>query len=65
MQLNNVGTEKISLLGIEVIEAVNLLPSDKNGLSDPYCVVTVGKKSKRTLTILKNLNPKWNKKFLL
>jgi len=52
-------------LKFEVKEAHNLFASDRNGFSDPYCVVHIGSKSKRTKIIQKNLNPKWNQKFTL
>lgn len=52
-------------LGIEVKDARDVFASDSNGFSDPYCVVTVGPKSKKTKIISKSLNPKWNQKFAL
>eukprot|EP01121_Diplochlamys_sp_Union-15-3_P007953 TRINITY_DN2069_c0_g2_i1.p1 TRINITY_DN2069_c0_g2~~TRINITY_DN2069_c0_g2_i1.p1 ORF type:complete len:578 (+),score=78.64 TRINITY_DN2069_c0_g2_i1:70-1803(+) len=52
-------------LEIKVIEAKNLLPSDRNGLSDPYAVLMVEREAKKTFTIRNNLNPIWNECFTL
>ena len=60
---------KIKILGnkltCEVIEAKNVIPMDPNGLSDPYILVKLIPKAsnvftKKTTTIYKTLNPKWD-----
>ena len=44
---------------VSVSHAVDLPPADIDGLSDPYCIISVGSESKRTSTVMKSLNPKW------
>eukprot|EP01122_Echinamoeba_exundans_P010444 TRINITY_DN3914_c0_g3_i1.p1 TRINITY_DN3914_c0_g3~~TRINITY_DN3914_c0_g3_i1.p1 ORF type:complete len:778 (+),score=208.17 TRINITY_DN3914_c0_g3_i1:126-2459(+) len=44
---------------IEVIEGRELVAMDSTGTSDPYVIVTVGGKEKRTKVIRFTLNPKW------
>jgi len=48
-------------LMIRVVEAQDLPSADRNGTSDPYVKVSVGKKNiYRTKTIKKTLSPRWN-----
>lgn len=47
-----------------VYEAIGVAAADRNGLSDPYCVVKLGKESKRTKIHPKTLNPKWGQTFV-
>lgn len=60
------GTVEVDLKG-----GYNLAPKDKNGLSDPYCVLCflephVKKpKKKKSKVVKKNLNPAWNEKIEL
>jgi Ca2+-dependent lipid-binding protein len=42
----------------------NLLSGDLNGLSDPYCIFTLGNHQKKSKHILKTLNPTWNETFM-
>ncbi|EDN03251.1 phosphatidylserine decarboxylase proenzyme [Histoplasma capsulatum] len=46
-----------------VISGRNLAPKDRNGLSDPYLVVSLGEARQSTPTISKTLNPEWNVSF--
>jgi Ca2+-dependent lipid-binding protein len=46
-----------------VIEARNLMAADDNGLSDPYCLLSLGSSKARTRVIKKDLNPRWNQGF--
>ena len=48
---------------ITIVEAIGLLPKDNNGLSDPYCLVQVGRNVKKTSTKKKMLNPVWHETF--
>ncbi|EFA84490.1 ankyrin repeat-containing protein [Heterostelium album PN500] len=52
-------TKKIGTIFIGVMEGRNLVAMDSDGHSDPYCVVIVGDKKKRTKAVRHNLNPKW------
>ncbi|EGG19762.1 ankyrin repeat-containing protein [Cavenderia fasciculata] len=54
-------TKKSTLgtLHVSVMEGRNLIPMDSDGQSDPYCVVIVGEKKKRTKAVRHKLNPKW------
>ena len=59
------------LLIVEVLEAKNLIASERSGTSDPYAVCTlldiamreVKNEKFKTKTKQKTLNPKWNEKF--
>ena len=54
-------TEKtLSKLLVVIVRAENLLASDFNGKSDPYCIVQCAGEKYRTPTIKANLNPEWN-----
>lgn len=44
---------------VSVIEGRDLVAMDSTGTSDPYVIVTVGGKEKRTKVIRFTLNPKW------
>ncbi|KLJ06130.1 phosphatidylserine decarboxylase [Blastomyces silverae] len=48
------------ILKATVISGRNLAPKDRNGLSDPYLVVSLGEARQSTPTISKTLNPEWN-----
>lgn len=49
----------LAQLVIKVLEGRNLIPKDKNGLSDPFCVVRYNGKRIQSTTIKKCLNPIW------
>ncbi|XP_067051383.1 intersectin-1-like [Acropora muricata] len=53
-------TNGIGKLKVTLIEGVDLISSDPNGLSDPYCEVSMGSEEQRTKVIPQTLNPKWN-----
>jgi phosphatidylserine decarboxylase len=42
-----------------VVEGRNLVAMDSTGTSDPYVIVTVGAKEKRTKIVRMTLAPKW------
>jgi len=58
-------TDTIYSVQINIIEAKDLVPKDPNGLSDPYCKISVTNLSKKYKThkIKKTLNPVWNESF--
>ncbi|ORX86712.1 C2-domain-containing protein, partial [Basidiobolus meristosporus CBS 931.73] len=53
-------SHSISAIKIEVIQARNLTPKDRNGLSDPFVVIKILNKKKSSKVISKSLNPVWN-----
>jgi len=52
-------TKKVGSIHIEVLEGRNLIPMDSDGQSDPYCVIIVGEKKKKTKAVRHTLFPKW------
>lgn len=53
----------VGQLLVHVVSASGLLAADRNGLSDPYCKVAVGRVEKKTRIIYRNLNPTWDQSF--
>jgi len=53
----------VGTLHIDVVAGRHLKSMDSNGLSDPYVKIKFGDIKKRTETIERNLNPKWNAPF--
>ncbi|CAG8598451.1 8151_t:CDS:10 [Ambispora gerdemannii] len=51
------------VLRVDVIQAQGLAAKDRNGLSDPYVVVTIGDVTYQTQVINKNLSPRWDASF--
>jgi Ca2+-dependent lipid-binding protein len=48
-----------------VERARNLPRMDTFGLSDPFCMVSLGKSEKqKTRVVKRNLNPEWNEEFV-
>jgi Ca2+-dependent lipid-binding protein len=48
-----------------VERARNLPRMDTFGLSDPFCIVSLGKSEKqKTRVVKRNLNPEWNEEFI-
>lgn len=45
---------------IQVTQGRSLIPCNKSGTSDPYCVITIGNETKKTKKIRDTLNPTWN-----
>ena len=53
--------DSVGVLKVKVVEAADLLASDPNGKSDPFCVVKLGDMQElKTDVIPTTLNPKWN-----
>jgi len=58
--------EPVSRVGdmkITVIQAKGLPAADRNGFSDPYVVLQLGKVKHKTAVVKKNLNPVWRQTF--
>jgi len=53
----------MAVLQLTIVEAQNLIAGDDDGWSDPYCRILVGSHHKKTRTIRKSLNPRWNETF--
>lgn len=51
------------VLVVRVVKARGLLPSDSNGLSDPYVSIKFLRQKKKTKVVRKSLNPEWNESF--
>ncbi|RUS21554.1 phosphatidylserine decarboxylase-domain-containing protein [Endogone sp. FLAS-F59071] len=51
------------VLRVQIIKAKDLAAKDRNGLSDPFAVVTLGDESIKTEVIPKTLNPVWQASF--
>ncbi|KAJ1657063.1 phosphatidylserine decarboxylase [Dispira simplex] len=54
---------KAPTIRLQVLQARGLTPKDKNGLSDPYVIVTFGKRKHTTHVVYENLEPTWNCSF--
>ncbi|XP_061173076.1 uncharacterized protein LOC133182305 isoform X2 [Saccostrea echinata] len=53
--------EDKTFVDLTVLQAKDLMPADRNGLSDPYCSVLMGSKKVFKTSVKKNtLFPKWN-----
>mmetsp|Transcript_30034 Transcript_30034/g.75582 ORF Transcript_30034/g.75582 Transcript_30034/m.75582 type:complete len:378 (-) Transcript_30034:26-1159(-) len=50
-------SETENTLSVTVVSARDLLAKDKNGLSDPYVLLQLGKQQKKTRVVKKTLNP--------
>ncbi|KAI5292925.1 hypothetical protein KEM55_007419 [Ascosphaera atra] len=50
-------------LRVNVISGRNLAPKDRNGMSDPFLVITLGDARQSTPIITKTLNPTWHTTF--
>ena len=48
---------------VVLVSGTGLKSADKNGLSDPYCMLRFGKIKRQSKTIRKTLDPKWNEEF--
>ena len=48
------------VLRVRLSHALGLRSMDRNGFNDPYVKLTVGKKTVKSKTIRKTLNPRWD-----
>nr|GEX70606.1 C2 domain-containing protein At1g53590-like [Tanacetum cinerariifolium] len=55
--------EPVAYTLVEVVEALDMKPSDMNGLADPYVKGQLGAYRFRTKTQKKTLSPKWQEEF--
>ena len=51
------------VLIVHLQQATGLKAGDRNGLSDPYVKLTLGRQTKKSKTISKTLNPTWDEAF--
>jgi len=51
------------VLRVRLSHALGLRSMDRNGFSDPYVKLTVGKKTVKSKTIRRTLNPRWDQDF--
>ncbi|XP_010891012.2 multiple C2 and transmembrane domain-containing protein 2 [Esox lucius] len=56
---------EVGFIQVKVFRATDLTSTDRNGKSDPFCVLELGNSRLQTQTIYKTLNPEWNKVFTL
>ncbi|KAF8564976.1 hypothetical protein P879_09033 [Paragonimus westermani] len=56
--------EDVGWLYVYVITARELMSKDRNGKSDPYCIIRVLNRCAHTSTVYKTLNPTWNQAFV-
>ena len=53
--------KSVAKVYVTVVEAADLLASNANGKSDPFCVVKLGESQElATPIIMGTLNPRWN-----
>ncbi|XP_060779957.1 multiple C2 and transmembrane domain-containing protein 2 isoform X3 [Neoarius graeffei] len=57
--------QDVGYLQVKVLRAADLLSTDLNGKSDPFCVLELGNSKLQTQTIHKSLNPEWRTAFTL
>ena len=50
-------------LHVYLSHATGLKSADRNGLSDPYVKLSLGKHKSKSKTIKKTLNPRWDEDF--
>ena len=50
---------------VDLFEAQGLNSADVTGMSDPWCLLALGRHKRRSGTILGTLNPQWNERFTL
>ncbi|KAL8142249.1 hypothetical protein V2J09_015281 [Rumex salicifolius] len=55
--------DPVAYARVEIIEATNIIPSDLNGLSDPYVKGQLGSYRFRTKIQKNTLQPKWQEEF--
>ncbi|KAJ1965932.1 phosphatidylserine decarboxylase [Dispira parvispora] len=54
---------KALTIRLQILQGRGLAPKDKNGLSDPYAIVTFGKRKHTTCVVYESLEPTWNYSF--
>ncbi|KAG6395831.1 hypothetical protein SASPL_141960 [Salvia splendens] len=55
--------EPVAFVTVAILEATEMIPSDLNGLADPYVKGQLGPYKFRTRTQKKTLSPKWHEEF--
>lgn len=53
------------VLRLCIRKAKGINAADRNGFSDPFCVIETGHSRYRTRTIYKSINPEWDRNFVI
>lgn len=56
-------TDVMLRLSVRVVQAIDVLPMDDGGTSDPYIKLECGQNKKRTKVVNKSLHPHWHEDF--
>eukprot|EP00475_Leptophrys_vorax_P034069 TRINITY_DN54521_c0_g1_i1.p1 TRINITY_DN54521_c0_g1~~TRINITY_DN54521_c0_g1_i1.p1 ORF type:complete len:349 (+),score=115.54 TRINITY_DN54521_c0_g1_i1:87-1133(+) len=56
--------QNLCVYSVFLQEGINLIAADIGGSSDPYCTITVAGLQRKSKTIKKTLNPKWDQVFV-
>jgi len=54
----------IGVIEVRLISAQDLIKADTLGLSDPYCILSIGNQTFKSKCLKRTLNPQWNEKFM-
>ena len=61
---SKVNVQRYAVVHVVLVRALNLPKLNKNGKSsDPYCEISLGKKSNKSKAVSKCLNPEWREAF--
>ena len=61
---SKVNVQRFAVVHVVLVRGLNLPKLNKNGKSsDPYCELSLGKKSCKSKTVAKSVNPEWRETF--